>query len=316
MEKETGFMNNRTLVLYSNTSTYYFDRINGFEISIQSVFRKENWMKNKFLSVLRKINSDLTYLFYGDWYKNLEEYDKIIVFDTPFSYDKKLLKNIAKKAPNSKRFYYSWNIVRNIELHEKEKNETVKNGFKFYSYDKGDCDKYELNFNTIMYDKTMVLPSVEPDYDTCFLGFLKDRKEKMKDLYDVFNSAGLKARFVIVKRAGDIEDMPFEYRNTEVGYYEYLDMINRSKSILDITQRGQDGLSLRIMEAIYFNKKIITTNKYIAETTFYDPNNILIIRLGETTREEIMDFFEKPFHNYSKSVRDYYSFESWVERFK
>lgn len=305
----------RTLVLYSNTSTYYFDRINGFELSIHAVYRDKNWMKNKFLSLLRKVNSSLTFLFYGDWYKHIDDYDKIIVLDTPFSYDHRLLKNIARKAHRAKRFYYSWNIVRNEQLHKMEKEETEKYGFKFYCYDKGNCEKYDLQFNTIMYDETLRLPAATPEYDTCFLGFLKDRKVKMGKLYDAFQAAGLKARFVIVKNAGVVEDMPFEYREKEVDYYEYLDMINRSKSILDITQQGQDGLSLRIMEAIFLNKKILTTNEYITKMDFYDPNNILVIRLGETSKEEILDFFNKPFHGYPEATREYYSFKAWVERF-
>lgn len=309
-------MKTRTLVLYSNTSTYYFDRIKEFDLSIQAVYKNEKWMKNKFLSLLRKMNSNLTSLFYGDWYNHLDDYSKIIVLDTPFSYDHKLLENIARKEPEIERFYYSWNIVRNEQLLRKEKEETQKNGFKFYCYDKGNCEKYGLYFNTIMYDETLKLPNVMPEYDTCFLGFLKDRKEKMKNLYDAFQATGLNARFVIVKRAGDVEDMPFEYRESEVGYYEYLDMINHSRSILDITQKGQDGLSLRIMEAIFLNKKILTTNEYITEMEFYNPNNILVIRLGETSKDEILDFFNKPFCGYSDATRKYYSFKAWADRFK
>lgn len=308
-------MTERTLILYNNTSTYYFDRIKGYDLSIQAVYRDKNWIKNKFLTLLRKMNSNLTSLFYGDWYRHIDEYNKIIVLDTPFSYDYKLLKNIARKAHRAKLFYYSWNIVRNERLHQKEKEETDKNGFKFYCYDNGNCEKYGLYFNTIMYDETLRLPDAVPEYDTCFLGFLKDRKEKMGKLYDAFQAAGLKARFVIVKNAGVVEDMPFEYKDTEVGYYEYLDMINRSRSILDITQKGQDGLSLRIMEAIFLNKKILTTNEYITKMDFYDPCNILVIRLGETTKKEIQEFFNKPFHNYSDDTREYYSIKSWAERF-
>lgn len=83
-------MKKRTLVLYSNTSTYYFDRIKGFDLSIQAVYKNKKWIKNKFLSLLRKMNSNLTFLFYGDWYNHLNDYTKIIVLDTPFSYDHKL----------------------------------------------------------------------------------------------------------------------------------------------------------------------------------------------------------------------------------
>ena len=39
---------------------------------------------------------------------------------------------------------------------------------------------------------------VHEQYDTLFLGYLKDRKEDILSLYDMFTSAGLTPRFVIV----------------------------------------------------------------------------------------------------------------------
>ena len=242
----------RVLILYNNTSTYFFDRINKGKIVIKNVFDNKNWMHNKFLCLLRKINSHFTYFFYGDWYRHLNDYEKIIVFDTPFLYDKKLLKNISKRATHCKKFYYSWNIVHDEHLNKIEKKETETYGFKFYCYDKG-------------------------------------------DEYRNINSA-------------------YEYRDGEVSYYEYLEMLSKSRSILDIAQSGQDGLSLRVMEAIFFNKKLITTNKAVKDTMFYDENNILIFN-DATTAEDIKQFFNKPFKEYSQEVRDYYSIEQWVERF-
>ena len=70
------------------------------------------------------------------------------------------------------------------------------------------------------------------------------------------------------------------------------------------------------MEAIFFNKKLITTNKDVKNSMFYDPNNILIVDLDNVHSNELLDFYMKEFHPYSSKIRNYYSFESWVDRFE
>ena len=42
-------------------------------------------------------------------------------------------------------------------------------------------------------------------------------------------------------------------------------------------QIGQSGVTLRSIEAILFNKKLITTNKSIKKYDFYNPNQIFIL---------------------------------------
>jgi len=45
-----------------------------------------------------------------------------------------------------------------------------------------------------------------------------------------------------------------------IPYQEYLSLLANSKCLLDITQDGQNGLSLRAVEAALHGKKVITTN--------------------------------------------------------
>ncbi len=306
---------NKTLVLFTDNNSYYFDRIHSPELTIRGLFYNHAELKNPFLKYLRKKGSNWTRLFYQDWYKHLNEYQKIIVLDTLYIFDVKLLENIARKAPDAKRYFYSWNMVKNEARFASSQKAARDAGFQYYSYDRGDCEKYGLHFNTIMYDKTLTLETVPPQYDTLFLGFLKDRKDDLLSLYKILASAGLKPNFVIVDYQQKHEDLPFTFRNDYIPYYDYLKMLENSRAILDISQQGQDGYSMRVMEAIFFNKKLITTNAHVKDSMFYDENNILIIDFGATTDEELRAFFEKPFRPYDESVRQYYSIEAWAARF-
>lgn len=70
--------------------------------------------------------------------------------------------------------------------------------------------------------------------------------------------------------------------------YDYLN----SKAILDISSLTQTGLSPRIIEAVVAGKKIITTNKFIVNETFYNDANIFI--LTEENITGLKDFLAKP----------------------
>lgn len=305
----------KTLILYHNTTSYYFENICSDQCSIHAVFRSEKWMTQKILRVFRKLSSSLTRIYYGDWYANLDSYSKVIVFDTPFSYDKKLLINISKKSKSIKKFFYFWNIVKNQTMLHEIQQACDQAGFVLYSYNGIDCEKYILKYNPSMYDINLKLHPKEIEYDTFFLGFLKDKVDKLLNINELFRQAALTPRLIIVDLCDEkLHYSCFEYRQREVAYKEYLEMLNESRSILDVAQSGQDGLSLRVMEAIFLNKKLITTNKAVKDTIFYDENNILIFD-DTTTPEDIRHFFDKPFKKYSQEIRDYYSIEQWVERF-
>lgn len=305
----------KTLMICSNENAYYFDHAHIPGLSIRGLFKNHAEFNNPVLKFLRKAKSRWTCFFYQDWFENIDSYEKIIVLDVAFSYDSQLLRNIAQKATNSKLYFYSWNIAKDESKFEITYNAVKDSGFQFYSYDRGECEKYGLKFNTIMYDRTLTLQTAHEQYDILFLGYLKDRKEDILSLYDMFTSAGLTPRFVIVSNGERKEKFPFEYRDDYVGYYDYLKMVGTSRAILDIAQQKQDGYSMRVMEAIFFNKKLVTTNTAVKQSVFYDENNIFIVDLKTTTADELQAFFAKPFRNYSDEVREYYSIEAWVDRF-
>ncbi|MDD4371674.1 MAG: hypothetical protein PHD56_11490 [Anaerostipes sp.] len=305
---------NKVLVLFTTKKAYYFDRVDIKNVLISGLFDEKLGSNSFWLKVFRKLNSPLTKLFYEKWFKEIDSYDKIIVMDTILQYDANLLKNISEKSRNCQKFIYSWNIVKDPVKYAQIRESADKYGFKFYCYDLGNCKKYNMNFNTIMYDRKLKLPSVNIEYDALLLGFLKDRKDKMLQLYNAMIDAELNPRFVVVTDEEN-NHLPFEIRKDYIDYYQYLEMLNKSRAILDIAQCGQDGYSMRVMEAIFLNKKLITTNRAVKDANFYNSNNILVIELGKTSKEEIRTFFNKKFHKYSEEIISYYSFDTWINRF-
>ena len=68
------------------------------------------------------------------------------------------------------------------------------------------------------------------------------------------------------------------------------------------------------MEALFFEKKLITNNKDIKNYDFYNPSNIFI--LGENNIEDIKEFINKPYEKVEQKIIDYYDFEQWLSRFE
>lgn len=304
----------KSLVLFKNVNEYYFDHYKNNDIEIRGVFTKTNTIGAIIIKLLKKIKSPLIVLFYDSWYQNLEFYDKIIVFDSALHMDHSLLRNIDQKVKTEMRYLYSWNIIKDKRSIEFEKSEAANHKFVFYHYDRLCCKQYNLKFNTIMYDPTLKIPNGPIEYDTLFLGFVKDRKEDLMLIYSMFKEEGLNPNFIVV--GYNKEDIPFKKSQKYINYYEYLQMFSQSNSILDVTQNNQRGLSMRVMEAIFFNKKLISTNLDLKNCDFYDNNKILVYEKGKTTGADIKNFLSSGFEPYSDKIRRYYSFESWVERFK
>ena len=53
--------------------------------------------------------------------------------------------------------------------------------------------------------------------------------------------------------------------------------LKQSKTVVDIQHPKQSGLTMRTIEMLGANKKMITTNADIQNYDFYHPNNICIV---------------------------------------
>ena len=87
-------------------------------------------------------------------------------------------------------------------------------------------------------------------------------------------------------------------------------IVDDSHIILDIQHPRQNGLTMRTIEMVGMNKKMITTNAGIKEYDFYNPNNILVV-----DRENVqvdMDFLKRNYEPVNEAVYERYSIKSWI----
>lgn len=176
-------------------------------------------------------------------------------------------------------------ICRNIVDKETLMNDiaTLKaKGVAIWSFDEGNCKSYSLKHYSQFVRKFPLQHTPVPAIDLLFVGRDKGRKSIVDELQASLSAAGFT---VYIKfTGGGVKLIP---------YQDYLSLLANSKCLLDITQEGQNGLTLRPIEAAIYGKKLITTNASIKNTALYNANNVLILTAATTT-DEIAGFLNSP----------------------
>jgi len=196
----------------------------------------------------------------------------------------------------------------------------LKAHHKVYSFQREDCEDLQLRFNSTMYAPPppgLLPPTQGILYDVLFLGVPKDRLALLRSLHAHMAAMGFRVNFRIglLGSEGVSPEEGAGWRVTRewVGYPEYLCWVQQSRAILDVYQAIQTGFSLRVMEHIFFGKKLITDNAVIKQAEFYHPNNIFL--LHEDDIGALKGWLDLPFVPIKDEIKNYYRFENWVERF-
>lgn len=138
-------------------------------------------------------------------------------------------------------------------------------------------------------------------YDCFFIGLEKGRGNILDEIRQVLDEKGLTHQFIITKDGKNF-----------IPYTQTLAMMQKSRCIIDVTLSTK-GMSLRPMESLYFQKKLITNSVNIINEKLYHPQNVFI--WGKDDNNKLYDFIHSPFYNYSDDILSYYDINSWLERY-
>ena len=93
-----------------------------------------------------------------------------------------------------------------------------------------------------------------------------------------------------------------------------LQFIQESRCILEIVKNGQVGFTMRTMEALFFERKLITNNLEILEADFYVPDNFFV--LGHDNPNELKHWMNIPFNKTDlDTFKEKYSVRNWYKQF-
>ena len=252
-----------------------------------------------------------------------KDYDYIIVVKCDMT-PQEILEKFKVVYPNAKLCLYLWDSIKNIP--------GITKKFKYFdtlhSFDLDDCQVYEnLNFRPLFYaDQFRKEFEANKDYkyDISFLGTIhSDRYAIIKQIERIAKENNLKTYFFKFLQSDFIyyfyKILKKEFRDTSKEDFDFVKMsseeiakiVDASKVILDIQHPKQTGLTMRTIEMIGMNKKIITTNESIKKYDFYNPNNISVIDRKNVKMD--IKFFQNDYEPLDKSVYEKYSLESWIK---
>jgi hypothetical protein len=245
------------------------------------------------------------------------KYDYIFVIKGDIVNDD-LMKRLKNEFPDALFIYYTWDSF--VKYPQAERN--LKYFGRKYSFDGNDCLKYpEVRYLPLFHNWKQ--PAHEKDsfaYDLLFVGNATFRRldflEKIQPQCDVYNirvkyylpiSRKLFLYYKMTNRYGSLLKHFYFKR---ISLEEYFVLLSETKAVIDSEHPTQSGLTMRTIESLALNKKLITTNKNILKEPFYNPANIMVIDRSCPCIEP--DFFKTGFEPDNRFWNNY-SLETWLK---
>ena len=239
------------------------------------------------------------------WLTTLKEGDRLLFHDI---YSLRTLRAVAYLTPTTvKRFLYISNTLiycyppqRISKIIEKIK----KMGYQIVTFDQKDALNYDIKYAPQFYRFPDRATTTEIKYDFFFCGLNKGRGEIIGNLEKQLSGKGFRCKFIVPQLSG----------KGKICYNNYLEYIQECRCVVDITQENQAGLTRRPIEALFFNKKLVTNNKEIIEFDFYRKSNIFV--LGIDNINDIDHFMKMKLEIIPDDIKRKYDVNTWLENFK
>ncbi|MBG9999213.1 hypothetical protein I6E72_09560 [Pseudoalteromonas sp. NSLLW24] len=251
------------------------------------------------------------------------KYDRVIIIRGEYL-EGKVIEKLKKHFSQAQFIMYQWDFSKNLPLLSSQ----IKLFDKAYSFDKDDSELFNIEHKPLFFNRQYKELNAKEGvtHDINFVGtdhsrryvFIKEFINCNKDnnfkykihLFRPLTSLLLaflkKPTFFVGKKVKHFKVKPSSEHDT------LLSMAN-SKVILDITQPGQNGLTMRTLEALGLQKKLVTTNRSVEQYDFYNSENIRILDSENLFIEK--EFVDSPYKRTSKEVYNKYFIDNWVDDF-
>lgn len=189
---------------------------------------------------------------------------------------------------------------------------TVKPIFDvIFSFDPQDSEKYNLQyikqFVPFTWQQINDINNKHRKADnSCFYvgGYDEHRVNIINALSPVLTENGIATDFYLVDKDNNQQNYPANCKNKKLSYAENIQKLTASRLVLEVNKPNQAGLTLRAVEALVFNKQLITNNAAIKEHEFYHPTQFFVYD-GSNERELAQFLQHMPTPQVSELGREY-----------
>lgn len=282
---------------------------------------------NSLVKALLRINKNLINYKIKKYYSLIinqirnNKYDYILIIK-PEGIPKSFIKQLRILNPNAKIILEIWDSIAN----NKDALDKIKLVDKTFSFDPKDCEKYNLNFRPLFYTEQyndISLNKCKYDYDLMFIGTVhSDRYKILKSIESKLANYGYKTYFYMYipsKMLYLIRKYIFrefvgsninEFKFKSLSQNEIISIIEKTRVVIDIHHPKQIGLTMRTIEMVGANKKLITTNNNVKEYDFYKETNIQVVDRNISNLN--MKIFESEYEPIDYNIKKRYSLQSWL----
>lgn len=280
-----------------------------FSTRINNFFRKTILKDKKYKSKIRSevITKNLI--------KELNKYDKIryALFIRPDLFPLDFFKRIKNKIDTI--VAYQWDgMDRYVNV-----TDYIPYFNHFYAFDPKDLEANTNITGCTNFYFSSKIPQLEliQNKTKAFTinSFQNDKIIPLIEIKKTLEDASFPINFIIYsKNRREIKEankLGFETSSLMTTYQENLNHVLSSSLLIDVQIQSQSGLSFRIFESIGYDKKLITTNKEVANYEFYDPNNMLIWNNQST--QEFLNFYNAPYRPLTQEIKKKYALDNWIK---
>jgi hypothetical protein len=302
-----GFNSNIAVALEKKGHIIKHINFNEFAYKYPSFsLRIYNFLNKNFL------NKNLKTIYYGEKIieilkENNEIQDIILTIKADFI-DPKSLMEFKKYTAKSITFV-------NDSIARYPKTVSILKYFdEVYSFEKEDCEKYNLKFKTnFIYNYTNNNPKISNfKYQLFNISSRDKRTSTILKIAQKLKIDNIKFKIFIFDNKYKIkENKLVTILRKSISLDEVNKYIENSQILLDIQRKKQKGLTFRVFESLGLEKKLITSNEDVKTYDFYNPNNILVIDVKNPVFPK--SFFEKPYQSIPEEIINKYLVENWVE---
>lgn len=263
--------------------------------------------------------------YYENIIKNTmsESFDYLFLVD-PETIDNKKIENIKQQHNTIKVYTYMWDSVNN----RKKSLEILPISDRFFTFDKLDKKiNKKIEFLPLFFIndyKNIADDRIDIQYDFSFIGTIhSDRYKVMKKFEQFAKENNMKTFFyfyspskilfffqkLLKKDFKNIDENDISY--VSLNKSDVVDIVKKSKAIIDIHHPRQSGLTMRTIEILGAKRKLFTTNDDVKNYDFYDENNIFCFDRNNTNIE--IDFLNKNNKEIDDNIYEKYSLTQWIK---
>jgi hypothetical protein len=297
----------------------------------QVILYNERPSTNFLIKTIIRLNKKFIYFYTLRYFNKIIKTNAYTAFDYVFIikgevFTREIVSNFKENYPQAKFILYLWDSIKNYI--------DIKNALNLFdktsTFDIEDSKEIEsLKFRPLFFANDYLnLPLIsslatKPKYDLLFIGtvhsdrweFLsKLKKEAEKNNLNVFYYLYIQSPIIFFFRKlldKRLRSLPLR----DIQFYpltidKICRLVEQSVAILDIQHPKQTGLTMRSIEVLGANRKLITSNTSISNYDFYHQNNVLIVDRKNPKLPET--FFNLPYIEIDQKIYTKYSIEGWI----